>query len=472
MMTLLQRFDTPAYLADFNGIPGQIEAWSAAVSSWFDAVVTIERNRIAAGSGTPVSDTHVQFYNPARFDPGTLVEQSIPWNGFPKELVRRYGRAGALEYADRIATLDQYSGMFDSPTAGKLPYRPHTEYCEWHVRRDPDTQAILQIAFTSEPPEYWQALAGTPIAGPDNALSAFPGDRSLLLQRYREFVGPEVQLEDLFAREDVFYADGTSMMKKGDYNLYNKWNTTHGIVHLCAPPNSLTAEIQLTGDATVLYRNAAHEHVVEPDALICCAQYGGPDRNSDPTIGATVNALARIGAWVTLRNPVGLYMHHIDLAGWAAPDGRPVGDCVHVVRGGGDMIERLEVRVPAERGFNVGDITIGGEPIRHGGQVAECITVHLVGMAAAPGTFNNPGSAGAIAVPSIACTARCCIDPNDARSLNRPVPRDKPTPAGQIDALQGEGVLAQQAPGTTHAPATTWHDAIPGRAMVPPSRRL
>jgi hypothetical protein len=443
MMALLQKFDPPAFLPDFNGIPGQLDAWSNAVSSWFDAVVTIERNRIAQGTNKPLADTRTQYYNPARFDPGTLVEQSIPWNAFPKELLRRFGRAKAMEQADTLWTLNQYSADFNTPSAGRLHYRPLNEYCEWHVRRDPDTQAILHIAFTSEPPEYWQALAGTPIAGPDNALSYFPGDRDLLLQRYREFVSPQVQLEDLFAKEDAFLADGSKLMSKGDYNPYNKWNTTHGIVHLCAPPNALTAEIQLAGDATVLYQNAAQEQVVESDALICCARYGGPDRNSDPTIGATVNALAHLGAYVTLRNPVGLYMDHIDLAGWAAPDGKPVDDCVRVVRGANNLIERLEISVPAERGFTVSDISIGGEPIRHGGQVAECITVHLVGVAAAPGSFNNP---------SVACTGRCCIDPNDATTLNRPVPWGTPTPAGQIDALQGEGALPPPAPAAAAAP--------------------
>lgn len=435
-MALLQKFDPPAFLSDFNVIPGQLDAWNNAMNSWFDAVVVIEAGKIAKGATLAQTDARTQFYNPTKFDPGSLVEQSIPWNAFPKELLGRYGRGGALERADRLVPLNQYSSLFDTPTAGHLLYRPHDEYCEWHVRRDPDTDAIVHIAFTSEPPEYWQALAGTSIAGPDNVLSAFPGDRNLLLQRYREFVGPQVQLEDLFSAEDVFLADGSKLMSKGDYNLYNKWNTSHGIVHLCAPPNSLTAEIQLTGDATVLYQNAAKQKVVDPGALVCCAGYGGPDRNSDPTIGAAVNALARIGAFVTLRNPVGLYMDHIDLAGWVAPDGKPLDDCVHVVRGMNNLIERLEVSVPAARGFNIGDITIGGEAIRHGGQVAECITVHLVGMAAAPGTFNNP---------SIPCVARCCIDPNDARQLGRPIGLGKATPPGEVDAFQGEGVLAAQA---------------------------
>src|SRR5205814_1493454 len=105
------------------------------------------------------------------------------------------------------------------------------------------------------------------------------------------------------------------------------------------------------------------------------------NRNSDPTIGASVNALARLGANVTLRNPVGLFMDHIDLSGWRAPDGKGVEDCVQIVRGLPGMIERMVVEAPASRGFDLGDITIAGVPISYGGQIAECITVKLVGLA-------------------------------------------------------------------------------------------
>src|SRR5207248_248006 len=151
-----------------------------------------------------------------------------------------------------------------------------------------------------------------------------------------------------------------------------------GIVHLNSPPNSLVAEIQLGGDATVLRLDPQGRLLVEPDALIAYAGYGGANRNSDPTIGAAVNALARLGAYVTLRNPVGLYMDHIDLSGWQAPDGRDISDCVRMVRGVPGMIERLVVEVPSERKFTVGELTIAGMPIHCGGQVAECITVKLI----------------------------------------------------------------------------------------------
>ena len=42
-MAKLERFDPPANLDDFNGIPGQLEQWSQAVSGWFDAFINSER---------------------------------------------------------------------------------------------------------------------------------------------------------------------------------------------------------------------------------------------------------------------------------------------------------------------------------------------------------------------------------------------------------------------------------------------
>ena len=42
-MAILQRFDPPAYLPDFNAIPGQLEAWHRAVSNWFDSFIEEDR---------------------------------------------------------------------------------------------------------------------------------------------------------------------------------------------------------------------------------------------------------------------------------------------------------------------------------------------------------------------------------------------------------------------------------------------
>jgi hypothetical protein len=235
---------------------------------------------------------------------------------------------------------------------------------------------------------------------------------------------------DLIAPRDIRAPD-TRYAVQGEYNVYNKWNTTRGIVHLTAPPNALTAEIRLGADATILRRNAAGRWLVEPGALICCARYGGPDRNSDPTIGAAVNALARQGADVTLKNPVGLYMDHIDLSGWELPDKRSIAECVRIVRGRPKMIERMVVEVPPERGLTVSDITIGGVPISYGGQIAECITVKLVSIANMqnPPTCNYP----------IRCDGCCCLDPHHPTALVTSVSVKKALPAGRYKAFVNQG---------------------------------
>ena len=432
-MALLPRFDPPGFMADFDDVRGLRDQWSRFMSQCFNETIDIEKQRFKRPH-----KWNPQYYNAAKTDPGVTLEQEIPWNAFPKELVRAYGRERALREADRLIPLARYSSGFDGPDAETTLYRPLTEYCEWHVLRDPDTNAIRRLTFSSEPPEYWQALFGGDVQTPNGTFTFKVPNRKKLLELYHELVSPDVRLDDLVAPHDIVIqkptkSDAGFVIRKGGYNIYNKWNTSLGIAHLSAPPNSLAAEVQLGGDATVLFANAHGEHVVEADPLICCAGYGGPDRNSDPTIGATVNALARLGAMVTLRNPVGLYMDHIDVTGWAVPGGIAARDCVRVVRGDESkrMIERLVVEVPVETGYTLSDVTIAGVPIRYGGQIAECITVKLVGLGAP--------LAGVTNVP-LACSGRCCVDAAYLRSLDRAVGNDDVTPPGYVDAFIGEGL--------------------------------
>ena len=437
-MALLPRFDPPAFLSDFDAIPGQRDAWHEFVSRVFDAAIASELSRVKGR--TPRAKGKVQFFNPASYDPGTpLIEQPVIWNAFPKELLRRFGRTRALIEADRLWPLSAYHFAYDpdvpardgaSDTSGSNQwfYRPTVEYCEWHVTRDADTGKIRRVTLTSEPPEYWQAMFGDAIDPGDGTPLRFPGDRNLVLHLYRELVSPDVELNDLIVHQPFRGAQGETY-KTGSYNPYNKWNTVLGAVHLNAPPNQLGAEIQLGADGTILRHNARGELVVQPDALMACSGYGGPNRNSDPTIGATVNALARLGAMVTLVNPVGLYMDHIDLTGWQAPHGISPEDCVKIVRGSSRMIERLVIEAPAASGITVGDLTIGGEPINFGGQIAECVTVKLVGGATAVGSVANS---------PVACEFRAYVDPHQAREISlRPV--SQPPPIGYTEAYALEG---------------------------------
>jgi hypothetical protein len=438
---LLQRFDPPAYLHDFDGMPGMREAWHEFVSLTFDACIASEQPLVTQQNGN--APGVVQFYNPAGYDPGgPLVEQAVTWNAFPKELLRRFGRVRALVEADRLWPLSGYRGTYDSDlpefvshtpkgVAQDVFYRPLVEYCEWHVDRDPLSGTIRRVTFTSEPPEYWQALFGETLAVGDSTQPSvpFPGDPGQVLALYQQLVSPEVRLEDLKVQKRFVGAQG-EIFETGHYNPYNLWNTQRGIVHLCAPPNSLGAEIKLGADATVLYAGASGEAVVHPDALVCCAGFGGANRNSDPTIGATVNALARAGAMVTLVNPVGLYMDHIDTSGWELPHGIKPSDCIRIVRGAPRLIERLVVETPPDSGVSLSDLTIGGQPLHFGGQLAECITVKLVGAAAQLGKVTGNALN--------ACQSRCLLDAHYPTELML-AGLDSTVPAGYRPVFETEG---------------------------------
>jgi hypothetical protein len=77
--------------------------------------------------------------------------------------------------------------------------------------------------------------------------------------------------------------------------------------------------------------------------------------------------------------------------GWTTPDGSPAANYWSIVRGTQGMGLRAVLEVPPNKGFTVSDIKIGGEPIKFGGQVAEQITMKLVGVASRIGqSHNNP----------------------------------------------------------------------------------
>jgi hypothetical protein len=432
-MPIVERFTPPAYLPDLDSIPGQREQWHKAVSYWFDSVIENDASVVRPGT--------FQFFNPARFDPGgLLVEQAITWNAFPKELLRLFGREDALVEADKLWPLHRFCSLLLGISADKRHYpllhefsvRPQTEYCEWRVERDSDTSDIKRVTFTCEPPEFWFALFGNRVPG-DKPRYHFKGNHKAMLARYEEFVGQRVQLKDLITPGDIYVPGSKSQTyaKKGEYNIFNRWNTQDGIVHLCSLPNFLIGEIELASAGSILRKNTAGHLVVEPEALICCAGFGGPNRNSDPTIGAAVNAAARLGAYITLKNPIGLYMDHIDLSGWECRDKKSVADCIHIVRGSPDMIERLVVEAPRERNLTVSDISIGGEPIRYGGQIAECITVKVIGVAhlSKQPVRNDP----------VRCSRRGIFDPRKPHSLVQSIASGTIMPRGQVEVFTSHG---------------------------------
>jgi len=355
-MPLLQQYDPPAWLPDFDGIPGQREAWHAHVqaqmSAWSEAVA-LEPERRASSP----------FHDASVLDAGPSLAQDILWNAFPWELLRRFDRPAAYDEAEKTDPV--------SPAAPEARCRRGTEYCEWHVHRSPVTGRMCSVTFTTEAPEYWQALWGGPLAA---SRTRFPGSPERVLELYRTLVDPRIGMADLTVQQA--FDSPLGRLSPGDYDPYNAWNVAHGIVHLTAPPNQLRAEIKLAAQASRCFMDSTGRPVLQPEAIVAGTDMAEPNRSSDLAIAGSIGALARQGRRVTLANPVGIYIDHIDLAGWEFR-GEPVGPrCVQAVRGSGRHVTRLVVRPPVQGG-HLDELSIGGVPVTHGGQIAECVTVRL-----------------------------------------------------------------------------------------------
>lgn len=266
----LAKFDPPGLLNDLT--EQQKDAWSEWISQQIDDAI--------AGDpiGLEFDAPRAQFFNATQVDfAADMATLDIEWTAFPRNV-----QINSISDRQRWRRAESSRDVQD-------------EYCEWSVERDPNTDKITRVTFTCEGPEYWQFLAAT---SPQKTL-----------ELYQEFVSPSVTHADLFSAN-------------GQYNPKNRWNnsTTGGAMHLIQVNNSLAAEIELAGGASVV-REINGQLLTGERELIECGRYGGIERHSDPRIGAEVNSLTRQKADVTLANPVGLYFSKLITAGWEAPGG-------------------------------------------------------------------------------------------------------------------------------------------------------
>jgi hypothetical protein len=320
-MSLLPQFDPPAFLDDFSA--PQKAAWSSFVSQNLD-------QQLADNAGH-------HFYNATETDTTPDVTTAeIFWTAFPR-LVQINSPSDRIRWTQADASRDVQD-----------------EYCEWSIDRHPATGKITRVTFTAEGPEYWNALSRV---NPAKVVSL-----------YRAFVNPLVQETDLF--------------RNGRYNPRNKWNssTTQGVMHLIQPNNTLLAEINIAVAASIVRRINGQLLTDEQD-LIACGKYGQPERFSDPHIGGEVNKLARQQAAITIANPVALYIRDLSTAGWVAPDGSDPKQYWKILRGTSQFGLHAVYEVPADKGFVVGDVTINGTPIDFGAQIADFITIKIIGLA-------------------------------------------------------------------------------------------
>lgn len=380
-MPLLPRHTLPTGQTELADAAGAEARWDAYI------------RHLLAGASANLADLGLQHRDggaaPPRFfdacvqaPAGTQLTLPILWNAFPKCLLSRFGRDKALQVADLLWPLsaaedfDPLSPRSRSSIAkGTSWARPQDEYCEWRVERDPQTQRIRRIVFTTESPEYWWALHGARVM-----------DRVRSADTDFEFVGSPEHAAAAYGRRLGHPIDMSALqLEPGKYSGTNRWNTSHGIVHLTHRFNNLCSLVNLFADCTVPRCHADGGGLLtHPEAVCCALSNGNPNNHSDSTIVGTVNALARQGAWLTLAEPLGVSIDHIDTNGWAWPDGSPAADCWHAVPDAPDFIQRLVIEPPAGCRYTLDQLSIGGEPLHFGGQVAECITVKAVATCVLP----------------------------------------------------------------------------------------
>jgi len=439
-MSILKSFSTPAFIQEPVLNPTQQaqlnDLWSANVEGFTRQAITGDPwNNL----NSPIQSS---YYDPLKTDiPAGTPALPVTWIAFPNRLNQYLGQhqVPANPYNLNQSQLWQIAdtGYYTEggvrkpfpgipqticPQAdwtGSLhtygPYGPRgwqDEYCEFSVTRDPVSGKITRVDIVCENPEYWytlwrvspQAVAqayqntlnfGLP-GGSPNAITVAVADLYLMDSAGNPVIDPSTGLPA--------------------YNPLNKWNTgpvstrgsnaSGGAIHLTSTPNTLQTELGLAGGATVSRIGGN----TNPQALICCSQYGQSYRNSDPHIGQNVNqVVVSASNNVSLANPPGLYIQMPDFSGWTLPRdpklpaGAQPSDCWQIVRGAasvndpvtgnpfnGNMILHVACQLPAawiEAGvsFAFGDITINlngiAQPIQFASQILNTFHIGLFARA-------------------------------------------------------------------------------------------
>jgi hypothetical protein len=374
-------FDPTAGLTDFDAVAGLRMAWSQMISDLMDAMnfghfpppgppSALDELRAWGGAAADL-----RFYNPLSMStPAGSMDANVTWRALP------------TSYDQTHPNKHERSTFLDNPhfdTRLRKSTRIQDEYNEWILVRDQNNK-IVKVVFTSEPALYYEFLADPPDGVDRGACQA------LLLTLYKSICGDaSIQLADLF--------DGT-----GAYDAYNKWNAQYA-VHMQQENNTLGAEVNIAARSAILRKDTETGTLKTGAAeLIACGGYGEHERQSDPSIGAAVNRAVQENRFITLQNPVGLYMTGLDTAGWVTPDGTDPATFWRTVRGQAGAnpetarIVRAEFAVPARLGYTVSDIKIGGISINFGADIAAHIGMRLGVTVSPPATGPAPRAIGCL----------------------------------------------------------------------------
>jgi hypothetical protein len=406
------QFRTPAGIVDFPNDPANQqslnELWNSNLGGF------IEQGMLGNPWNATNTPATTNYYNPQNNSTKSAVK-NIQWGAFPGRIAFNYPHSKSqwFEMADTGVMPNTISNFPCQPSTGaNVPYFPYgprgwqDEYCEWAVTRNAAGK-ITRIDFTCENPEYWNSL--------------WLIDPNMVLALYQSILGNNsITLADLSL-------PGVSNPVTGHpiYNPLNKWNTGAevtatggGAIHLTSTPNTIQTEVGLASGASVLRNNPSGTTgnttwpSIDYNELLCDAQYGQMNRNSDPNIGGNVNSLVNSGFVVTLADPPGLYIQMPDFSTYVSPDGTNCASFWKIVRGSatlndqwgnpmpGNFILHAVFEVPANLPYVVGDIKIGGvngSLIDWGSQVANTFKMQIVASAFA-GT--KPAGYDAVGTPS------------------------------------------------------------------------
>lgn len=454
-MAKLTQFSIPAKQEDF---PPDSEQYKQLCIDWSRNVDGFTQQSI---TGNPWAGTNQQdqtsYYNPLHTNiPAGDAAVQVSWVAFPGRFDQylgdeaypsnpyNYSQQQLWELADtgsiggksfpNIPT-DLCGGPngqvnWNSPLHPYGPYGPRgwlDEYCEWSVTRNAAGK-IIRVDFACENPEYWYTLWRI---SPEKVAAIYQSTLNYGAPQERQIkvTVEDLQLVDPKTKKPVI----DPSTGRPAYNPLNKWNSgtvatrtgtardSGGAMHLTSTPNTLQTEIGLAGSATVL-RTMGN---ADPQALICCSQYGQNYRHSDPHIGQSVNAIVSgtpsTYAKVSLADPVGLYIQMPDFSGYQLPNGfkLPAGaqpsDCWHVVRGATQLIDPVtkvpypsisgdepgnfilhavfqlpQAWVDANPSMTVQDILINGQNIAWAAQIAETFNMALYARAVTTSAAATP----------------------------------------------------------------------------------
>lgn len=375
-------FSTPGFVNDF--LPSESAEAALMQQRWHETMNRFT-DRVLLNDPWTFSEQPpeaISYFNPANtVIPDGAPVVVIPWTVFPNRIKFYYPEASRHEhwaYAD--------DGPPSSPDPDNYGFSTHRdwqdEYGEWSVTRN-DEGKITRVQFTTESREYWFTL--------------WDVSPEAVLRLYRQLASPDVQLEDLYLRDDAGEPIVDPQTGRPAYDDFNKWNGQEGghAVHMIAGFNYVYAgAMYLSMQSTVLREDAEGYAVTDPNQILNCSLHGTPNRNSDPFISGFITDLVRgAGVQITLEDPAGIYMQTPNFNLFQLPSNAPEGahpsDYWTVTRGRArqagethDYILHAVYEVPEDQGFTVGDIIINGFPIGYGSQIAETINVAVsaIGM--------------------------------------------------------------------------------------------